>query len=84
MSDYFVTLSIKGLSLSRSEVFLGKGALKICSKFRGEHQCQRAISIKLQSNDDSLSKYIIWKQHSCSIFILLLLAQLWPIHTRGQ
>ena len=25
---------------SRSEVFLGKGILKICSKFTGEHPCQ--------------------------------------------
>ena len=28
------------------EVFLGKGALEICSKFTGEHPCQSAISIK--------------------------------------
>ena len=32
------------------EVFLGKGVLKICSKFTGEHPCQGVISIKLQSN----------------------------------
>ena len=32
------------------EVFLGKGALKICSKFTGENLCRSAISIKLQSN----------------------------------
>ena len=31
-------------------VFLGKGVLKICSKFAGEHPCRSAISIKLQSN----------------------------------
>ena len=31
-------------------MFLGKGALKICSKFTGEHPCRSAISIKLQSN----------------------------------
>ena len=28
------------------EVFLGKGVLKICSKFTGEHPCRSAISIK--------------------------------------
>ena len=28
------------------EVFLGKGILKICSKFTGEHTCRSAISIK--------------------------------------
>ena len=30
-----------------SEVFLGKGVLKICSKFTGEHPCRSVISIKL-------------------------------------
>ena len=28
-------------------MFLGKGALKICNKFTGEHPCPSAISIKL-------------------------------------
>ena len=32
------------------EVFLGKGVLKICSKFTGEHPYRRAISIKLLWN----------------------------------
>ena len=31
-------------------MFLGKGVLKIWSKFTGEHPCRSAISIKLQSN----------------------------------
>ena len=35
---------------SRPEVVLGKGVLKICSKFTGEHPCRTAISIKLKSN----------------------------------
>ena len=38
------------LTLYRSnhpEVFLGKGILKICSKFTGEHPRRSAISIKL-------------------------------------
>ena len=41
------------INLSRSspsQVFLGKGVLKICSKLTGEHACQNVISIKLQSN----------------------------------
>ena len=29
---------------------LGKGVLKICSKFTGKHPCRSVISIKLQSN----------------------------------
>ena len=36
--------------ISHPEVFLGKGILKISSKFTGEHLCRSAISIKLQSN----------------------------------
>ena len=32
------------------EVFLGKGVLKICSNFTGEHPCWSLISIKLLCN----------------------------------
>ena len=35
---------------SGSEVFLGKGVLKICRKCTGEHTCRSAISIKLLCN----------------------------------
>ena len=35
---------------SPPEVLLGKGVLKICSTFTGEHPCRSMISIKLQSN----------------------------------
>ena len=35
---------------SHPEVFLGKGGLKICSRFTGEHPCRCAISIKLFCN----------------------------------
>ena len=38
-----------------TDVFLGKGLLKICSKFIGEHPCRGAISIKLQSDMFSCS-----------------------------
>ena len=31
-------------------MFLGKGVLKICSKFTGEHPRRNKISTKLQSN----------------------------------
>ena len=33
------------------DVFLGKGALKICSKFIGEHPCQSVTSIKFAASD---------------------------------
>ena len=32
---------------SPPEVFLGKGVLKICSRFTGEHPCRSVVSIKL-------------------------------------
>ena len=38
--DVFHTYTYRS---SRLEGFLGKGVLKICSKFTGEHQCQSAI-----------------------------------------
>ena len=41
------------IKLDRSsdpEVLLGKGVLKKCSKFTGEHPCRSVISIKLESN----------------------------------
>ena len=46
---------------SHPEVFLGKGVLKICSKFTGEHPCRSLISIKLQSNFIEIT---LW--HRCS------------------
>ena len=46
---------------SRSEVFLGKGVLKICSKFTGEHSSRSVILITLQNNFVEIT---IW--HGCS------------------
>ena len=51
---------------SNSEVLLGKGALKICSKFTGKHSCWSVISIKLQSNFIQITL-----QHRCSPVNLL-------------
>ena len=41
--------NLRNISFRRSppKVFLGKGFLKICSKFTGEHPCQSVVSIKL-------------------------------------
>ena len=39
------------LRSSHPEVFLGKDALKICSKFTEEHPCRSVISIKLYSKN---------------------------------
>ena len=46
---------------SLTEVFLGKGVLKICSNFTGEHPCQSVILIKLLC---SFIEVILW--HTCS------------------
>ena len=46
---------------SRLEVFLRKGALKICSRFTGEHQCRSVIPVKLQSN---FIKIALWHGYS--------------------
>ena len=47
-------------------MFLGKGVLKTCSKFTGEHPCWNAISIKLKSNFVEIAL-----QHGCSPVYLL-------------
>ena len=51
---------------SHLEMFLGKGVLKICSKFTGEHPCRSAISVKLQSNFIEITL-----RHGCSPLNLL-------------
>ena len=51
---------------SRPEVFIGKGVLKMCSKFTGEHPCRSVISIKLQSNFIEIAL-----RHGCSPVNLL-------------
>ena len=51
MTDYFQLINTKSgiYTSSHPKVFLGKGVLKICSKFTGEHSCRGVISIKLHS-----------------------------------
>ena len=56
MCDYIsvlvisIFLGVKMIRSSRPKLFLKKDVLKISSKFTGEHPCQSAILIKLQSN----------------------------------
>ena len=45
----------------RTEVLLGKGVLKICSKFTVEQPCRKVVSIKLQN---SFIEITLW--HGCS------------------
>ena len=45
-----VKLEVRGMGRRPTEVFLGKGVLKMSSKFTGEHLCRSVISIKLPRN----------------------------------
>ena len=47
-------------------MFLAKDVLKICSKFTGEHSCQSAISVNLQSSFIEIAL-----RHGCSPVNLL-------------
>ena len=51
---------------SYSEVFLGKGALKTCSKFTGEHPCRSVTSMKVICNIIEVTL-----RHGCSPVNLL-------------
>ena len=51
LSSIRIVLSVQpSYGSSLPEVFLGKGVLKICSKFTGEHTHRKVISIKLLCN----------------------------------
>ena len=53
MVQKLVESDVEGMKLFRSihpKVFLGKGILKICSKFTGEHPYRSVISIQLLCN----------------------------------
>ena len=47
--------------ISHSEVFLGKGTLKICSKFTGENTCRSVISKKV-------AKQLYWNRTLAKVF----------------
>ena len=64
---------------SSSEVFLGKGVLKKCSKFTGEQLCRSAISIKFQNNFIEIP---LW--HGCPLVNLLHILKIpFPKNTSG-
>ena len=64
--DHFLAYKLIFFRSSPPEVFLGKGVLKICSKFTGEHPGWKAISIKLQSHFIEIKL-----RHGCSPVNLL-------------
>ena len=57
----FVKINWEKNRSSRLKVFLRKGALKIGSRFTGEHQCRSVIPVKLQSN---FIKIALWHGYS--------------------
>ena len=67
------------LAWSYISMFLGKGVMKICRKFAGEHPCRSAISIKLLFN---LTEITLW--HGCSpVNLLYIFRTLFPKKTSG-
>ena len=66
------------LRSSHPEVFLGKGVLKICSKFTGQHLCRSAISIKLLCNFIEIA---LW--HECSVNLLHIFRRPFPKNISG-
>ena len=61
------------------EVFLGKGVVKICRKFTGEHPCRSVISIKLLYNIIDIT---LW--HGCSpVNLLHIFRTCFPKKTSG-
>ena len=72
-------VSKKSTRSSPPEVFLKKGFLKICSKFRGEHPCWSVISIKLRN----FIKMAL--RHGCSpVSLLHIIRILLPKNTSGR
>ena len=65
-SDAVQKLRFKKLRRSHPEMFFGRVALKICSKFTGEHPYRSPISIKLLFNFIEIAL-----QHGCSPVNLL-------------
>ena len=67
-NDRIIMINIKVINdkSSPSDVFFGKGVLKICSRFTGEHPCRSVISIKLLC---SFIEITLW--HGCSPVNLL-------------
>ena len=71
---------IQTLRSSPPVVFLGKGVLKICSKFTGENPCRSVISIELQSNFIEIAL-----RHGCSpVNLLHIFKTTFPQNTSGK
>ena len=61
-------------------MFLGKGVLKLCSKFTGEYPCRSVISIKMQSNFIEITL-----RHRCyPVNLLHIFRACFPEYTSGR
>ena len=65
---------------SPTEVFLGKGVLKGCIKFTGEHTCRSAISIKMVCNFIE----IVLRPGCSPVNLLYIFRTPFPKDTSGQ
>ena len=65
-NDKFINFKLWIGRSSPPKMFLGKGVLKICSKFTREHPWRSVISLKLQNNFNEIT---LW--HGCSSVNLL-------------
>ena len=77
-----IPLQKKESEIARSsppEMFSGKGVLKICSKFTGEHPCWSVISIKLQAT--LLKSY--FGKGVFPVYLQHILRTLFPKNTSG-
>ena len=75
----FIPLHKSHPGSSHPEVFLGKGVLKIYSKFTGEHPCRSVISKKLLCNFTKITL-----RHGCSpVNLLHIFRTPFPENTYG-
>ena len=77
-----ISVSVTGTPFRSSypEVFLGKGVLKICSKFTGEHPCRSTIWINLLCNFIGIA---LW--HGCSpVNLRYIFRKSFPMNTSGR
>ena len=75
-----VFISIISYRSTPPDVLLGKGVLKICSKFTGEQPCQSVISITLLWNFIEIT---FWHEYS-SVNLLYIFRTPFPKNTSGE
>ena len=61
---------------SRPKVFLGKGVLKTCSKFTGEHPCWSVISIKVARQLATLKSFRAFQKETWNARVCLIFAKI--------